>query len=65
MSPLVRPPGRGLWEVRSCIGGGIARVLFCVDEGEMVLPRGFVKKSERTPKKDIDPALGRKKGAVR
>ena len=64
--PLVRPLGRGLWEVRSRIGGGrIARVLFCVDEGEMVLLHGFVKKSEKTPKKDIDLALGRKKGAVR
>lgn len=64
--PLVRPLGRGLWEVRSRIGGGrIARVLFCVEEGEMVLLHGFVKKSEKTPKKEIDLALERKKGAVR
>ena len=64
--PLVRPLGRGLWEVRSRIGDGqIARVLFCVDEGEMVLLHGFVKKSEKTPKKDIDLALGRKKEMVR
>lgn len=63
---LVRPLGCGLWEVRSRIGGGkIARVLFCVDRGGMVLSRGFVKKSEKTPKRDIDLALERKKGAVR
>ena len=66
MSPLVRPLGRGLWEVRSRIGGGrIARVLFCVEEGEVVLLHGFVKKSEKTPKKEIDLALERKKRAVR
>ena len=64
--PLVRSLGRGLWEVRGRIGDGkIARVLFCVDRGGMVLSRGFVKKSEKTPKRDIDLALGRKKGAVR
>ena len=64
--PLVRPLGRGLWEVRGRIGDGkIARVFFCVDRGGMVLSRGFMKKSEKTPKKDMDLALGRKKETVR
>ena len=36
--PLVRSLGRELWEVRSSLTQGrIARVIFCVSEGQMVL----------------------------
>lgn len=61
--PLVRSLGQALWEVRSNISGNtIARVVFCVDEGRMILLHGFVKKSQKIPKKDIELALKRKKG---
>ncbi len=61
--PLVRSLGSGLWEVRSRLTGGkIARVIFCVAQGRMVLLHGFVKKTQKTPQKDIDLALRRKKG---
>jgi phage-related protein len=61
--PLVRSLGRDLWETRSRLTGGkIARVLFCVEAGCMVLLHGFIKKSQKTPKHDIDLALERKKG---
>jgi phage-related protein len=61
--PLVRPLGRELWEVRSSLlRGRIARVLFCVEEGRMMLLHGFIKKTRKTPQRDIDPALKRKKG---
>ena len=61
--PLVRSLGRELWEVRSSLTGRkIARVIFCVDESRMVLLHGFIKKSQKTPQKDIDLALKRKKG---
>ena len=61
--PLVRSLGRDLWEVRSNLTGGrIARVIFCVHEGRMVLLHGFIKKSQKTPQKDIELALKRKKG---
>ena len=61
--PLVRSLGRGLWAVRSSLTGGkIARVIFCVDESRMVLLHGFIKKSQRTPQRDIDLALNRRKG---
>lgn len=61
--PLVRSLGHGLWEVRSNLSGSrIARVIFCVDEGRLVLLHGFIKKSRKTPKQDIELALRRKQG---
>ena len=64
--PLVRSLGRDLWEVRSSLTGGkISRVIFCVDENRMVLLHGFIKKSRKTPQKEIDLALKRKKGEER
>ena len=57
--PLFRKLGPGLWEVRSRIGNGIARVLFTVDGDTMVLLHGFVKKSQKTPVVDLDTAKHR------
>ncbi|MCC6341744.1 MAG: type II toxin-antitoxin system RelE/ParE family toxin [Bryobacterales bacterium] len=63
--PLVRAMGGGLWEVRSSLPRGrIARVLFCVDSENMILLHGFIKKSRKTPRPEIDLALRRMKGAV-
>jgi len=60
--PYCRPLGHGLWEVRSDLSGGrIARVLFCIVRGEMVLLHGFEKKSQKTPARDIELALKRKR----
>ena len=61
--PLVRSLGRDLWEVRSSLTGGkIARVIFCVEDGRMILLHGFIKKSRKTPQRDFDLALKRYKG---
>ena len=61
--PLVRSVGRELWEVRSTLPQGrIARVLFCVTGEQMVLLHGFIKKSQKTPNRDIDLALEWMKG---
>ncbi len=51
----------GLWEIRSRISAGkrVARVLFTVEAGEIILLHGFVKKSQRTPRKDLRIARGR------
>jgi phage-related protein len=57
--PLVRKLEPGLWEVRSRIAGGIARVLFTVDDQTMVLLHGFVKKSQKTPAADLKTAKQR------
>ncbi len=60
--PYCRPLGDGLWEVRSDLAGGrIARVIFCIVRGEMVLLHGFEKKSQKTPQHDIDMAFKRKR----
>ena len=60
--PLVRPLGKGLWEVRSDITQGrIARVLFCIRDGRMMLLHGFIKKTQKTPDADIELATKRRK----
>jgi phage-related protein len=60
--PLCRALGNGLWEVRSSLPRGrIARVIFCVHERYAVLLHGFIKKTQKTPKPDIDLALRRKR----
>ncbi len=61
--PLARSLGRDLWEVRSSLPRGrIARVIFCVEQGVMVLLHGFIKKTQKTPQREIDLALKRRKG---
>jgi phage-related protein len=63
--PLVRSLGNDLWEVRSRLPQGrIARVLFCVEPQLMILLHGFIKKTQKTPLREIDLALKRKKGAA-
>jgi phage-related protein len=58
--PLVGSLGNGLWEVRSRIGDRIARMIFCVEGQTMVLLHGFVKKTRKTPRHELDLALKRK-----
>ena len=59
--PLVRKMETDLWEVRSKLASGnITRVFFTVKNGEMTLLHGIIKKSQKTPKKDIDLARSRK-----
>jgi phage-related protein len=57
--PLIRKIERGLWEVRSDISTGIARVFFTVRDSLMVLLHGFVKKSQKTPPTELDTARRR------
>jgi phage-related protein len=60
--PLCRSLGGGLWEVRSDLPlGRIARVLFCVRDGRMVLLHGFIKKSQKTPTVERNVAIRRMK----
>lgn len=60
--PYCRPLGHGLWEVRSDVTDGtIARLIFCILAGEMVLLHGFIKKTQKTPQKEMDLALKRKR----
>lgn len=63
--PVVRKMEADLWEVRSDIVGGIARVLFTVVDSTMVLLQGFVKKSSGTPKNDLELARSRMKEVLK
>ena len=58
--PLVGSLGNGLWEVRSSLEDRIARIIFCIDGKTMILLHGFIKKTQKTPKQELDLALRRK-----
>jgi|SRR6185437_9620035 phage-related protein len=59
--PVCRPMGKGLYEVRTDLPGKrTARVLFTIVEDTMVLLHGFIKKSRRTLKSDLNLAQVRK-----
>ena len=58
--PVVRKLDAGLWEVRSRLNQRISRILFTVDDDTMVLLHGFIKKSQKTPKEDLQLAKDRK-----
>lgn len=60
--PSCRPMGGGLYEIRSDLAGNrIARILFCIAAGEMVLLHGLIKKTLKTPLAELELALKRKK----
>ncbi len=50
-----------IWEVRSKIGNRIARVLFAVEESEMILLHAFIQKTQQTNPADIELANQRLK----
>ncbi len=59
-SPYVGSLGSGLYEIRSKGREGIGRSLYCTVKGkEIVILHSFIKKSQKTPKKDLD--LGKKR----
>lgn len=58
-TPLVKSMGNGLWEVRCRLEDRIARVIFCVEGPVMVLLHGFIKKTQKTPKHELDLAMKR------
>jgi phage-related protein len=54
--------GLGLWEVRSSLASNrIARVIFTLHEGHLVLLHGFIKKTQKTPHGELDLARKRMK----
>ncbi|WP_301100500.1 type II toxin-antitoxin system RelE/ParE family toxin [Propionivibrio sp.] len=65
--PLVDLLSCDLWEVRSRPDTRIARTLFAIEGGFMILLHAFIKKQQKTPKPDLDLAkerlkqLGRRK----
>lgn len=59
--PLVEKLDKNLWEVRSNINDGcITQVFFTIAKHDMVLLHGIKKKTQKTPKKDLDLAKSRR-----
>jgi phage-related protein len=54
-------PGDGLWEVRSRLPSRIARTIFFVQDGTIILLHGFIKKTRATPDQELDLAKRRKR----
>jgi len=60
--PLVGNLGQGLWEVRIKLPNKrIARIIFFMDKDTMVLVNGFIKKTRKTPKAELDLSRQRKR----
>jgi phage-related protein len=60
--PHTRAMGSGLFELRLKAPEGIARVMFCTLVGrEIIMLHQFVKKSEKTPRKELETARRRMK----
>ncbi|TFF17971.1 type II toxin-antitoxin system RelE/ParE family toxin [Jiella endophytica] len=63
--PHVRPLGNKLWEMRLQGRDGIARAVYFLASGQRILVvRIFAKKSQKTPRSEIDLALKRLKDAT-
>jgi phage-related protein len=59
--PLIKRLEKNLWEVRTPITHAIARVVFTVIGNQMILLHGFIKKSQKTPKNELETARKRLK----
>jgi phage-related protein len=60
--PHTRAMGEGLFEVRAKAGEGIGRAFYCTLVGQrIVVLHGFIKKTDKTPAKEIKIARNRLK----
>jgi phage-related protein len=60
--PLCRALGDGLWEVRTSLPSArIARMIFCISQGRIVVLHGFIKKTQKAPEGELALARKRKK----
>jgi phage-related protein len=57
--PTVRKFAGGLWELRTDLPDGIARIFFTVYGSQMVLLHGFLKKTQKTPRQELEVARKR------
>jgi phage-related protein len=59
--PLCRPMGKGLYEMRSTLGNRIARLFFVPTNDRLVVLHAFIKKTQATPKTELDIARTRQR----
>ena len=58
--PHTRPMGDGLFEIRVKAAEGIGRIFYCtLIKKEIVILHSFVKKTQKTPQKELDIAYKR------
>ena len=63
--PYSKHIGDGIFELRCKFGSDITRVLyFFYYEGKIILTNGFVKKTQKTPKEEIQIAKDRRKDFI-
>lgn len=64
--PLCRALGGGLWEARSALQSRrMARVLFFMHEGRLIVLHGFIKQTQKTPQNELELARKRMKEVAR
>ena len=60
--PYTAPLGKGLFEIRAKGKEGIGRSLFCTVKGqEIIILNSFIKKTQKSPRKEIEIARRRMK----
>jgi len=60
--PFTKSLGDRLFEIRVKAKEGIGRSIFCYQQGnKIIILHSFIKKSQKTPQKDLKIALTRKK----
>jgi len=60
--PHTKAMGDGLFELRLMGAEGIARVMYCTLSGKrIVMLHGFVKKTQKTPRTELETAIRRMK----
>jgi len=65
-APYTAPMGGGLFEIRARGREGIGRSLFCMAKGgEVLILHSFIKKTRKTPKKELEIARKRLKESRR
>ena len=63
--PHTRALGNGLFEIRAKAVEGIGRAFFCIMVGrKIVILHSFIKKTDKTPKRELDIALTRQKEVI-
>lgn len=59
--PHIKKIEQNLWELRIIFGGNIFRIFFSIMQMKIVLLHGFRKKTQKTPRNEIDIAKNRLK----
>ena len=57
--PLIDSLGEGLWEIRCTLSDRIARVFFFIQDEQIVILHGIIKKTQTTPAQDLKLARKR------